>query len=318
MGGSQYEKTINIINSIFERYESEHPDFIKKLNDLDKKLTSKNPRHVFSKEDCFDFLKKENKYANPYRHDFTTTDCLLSLYNWYKSKIIYKIKNPNYSDIPMITKDIILKLPYNSIYLDISFPNKKYCGCFVTTTREQNDFSMQYYLLLSFVLYDYKFGLYTLEPFLLTIKNNPLTVTDAYIDACDAFGWKYSYNSKYDIIACECAVSNIIRIINNLENNRKITKTSTLISSEVSEFYLNPTKANKFNVTYESKYKYKLNKLNKRKCSQKRPHVRRGHFRWILDKDKNGNIVGKHKIYIKETYIHANDKDSIVSIKVVE
>lgn len=313
MSGSKYQKPIDIVTSIIERFDYQYPNFLSELNNLDKKLLNKNPRHTFSKVDCISVINKnKNKYVN----NFTESDCVLTLYNWYKSKIIYSIKNPIYMDNISLNKNIINKFPYTSIYLDMSFPETSYCGCFCTITRERVDYSLQYFLLLTMVEYKEEIDKYVMEPFLLTIKDN-ITTYNAFYDASRIFDIPGDFEQKQlDMKACSYAVCNILRIINSYENKHKIIKTSS-VNRDVTEIHSKYSKSKEFNITYSNKYQYTTNKLTHNNGSPKSPHTRRSHERHIKVKDKNGNIVGEKVIIVRESHIHENE-EGISSIKVID
>lgn len=311
MNNSKYQETVNIIKSLIDRYNFMYPDFLDRLNELDIKLSRKKPKHIFCKDDCLNAI---NIYENPYQNDFTISDCILSLYNWNKSKIIYCINNPIYYNDIIINKELILEFPYSSIYLDMEFPKTKYLGCFATITREKTGYSLQYFLLLNFVSYVEKYKTYALEPFLLTIQDG-ISVHKAFENACDTFGIIYNiYEKDIDKTICSYAVCNIFQIIHSLENKKVIKTTSA--NREITEIHANYSKSKEFNITYESKYQYITNKPIHGNGSQKSPHTRRSHKRHIKTQDKNGNIIEK-VINVKESHIHENE-EIIPSIKIIK
>ena len=82
------------------------------------------------------------------------SECLLLLYNWYKSKIIYSIEQEA-TEIDMeIDGERVKLFPYSGVYLDLEFYSLEYVGCFVSVIKERKETFLQKYILLGFVEYD--------------------------------------------------------------------------------------------------------------------------------------------------------------------
>lgn len=107
-----YEKTMEIISDIMERYDEMMPDIFQKLNIYEKQLIKEKPRHTFSKSDCRYVMKRCNiPMLGENRFDLIS-ECLLLLYNWYKSKIIYSIEQEATNTNIKMDREKVKLFPY--------------------------------------------------------------------------------------------------------------------------------------------------------------------------------------------------------------
>lgn len=254
-----YEETIEIISDIMERYNEMMPDIFRKLNAYEKELLSDRPRHIFSKVDCRNVMKQ---YKIPMEVSTENrlniiSECLLLLYNWYKSKIIYSVEQEAKKVNTKIDREKVKLFPYSGIYLDLEFYSLKYLGCFLTIIREKKGISLQKYILLGFIEYNREVKMYSIEPFLLEVRDG-ITIEDAFeqyfkdtMEPC--------YNVERNIDASIWAVSNLYQIIDTVNLKKELKQTASVKREVVSQTIVS-TKEGEFRVSKESKYKYLSNK----------------------------------------------------------
>lgn len=314
-----YKKTIKLINNIFDRYESMMPGVFKELNKLEKSILAERPKHLFSKADALQIMEKYSttKILSIPRKD-TISECLVLLYNWYKTKIIYSVEQEaGENSFISIQMEKISRLPYSGIYLDLNFYKLGYYGCFISMVKEPKGSALQKFLLLGFVKYHSKTGLYGIEPFMLELKDGILVE-----DAFDAWATEILMSHMQickdvdsAIAACEWAVNNLYAIIDRLDSPKELRQPSTTVKRNITSQTLTGKKnTSDFRLSKEAKYKYA--KTGNGNGSQKAPHVRRAHHRHLPIKDELGNVIGEKVITIREMKIHA-EKENIVTVKLI-
>lgn len=104
-----------------QRYDEIMPNVFRRLNIYEKQLLEEHPRHIFSKEDCRNIMKQYNMPVLTENRLGLISECLLLLYNWYKSKIIYCIEQEATETDINIDREKIKLFPYSGIYLDLEF-----------------------------------------------------------------------------------------------------------------------------------------------------------------------------------------------------
>ena len=205
---SNHKKTIDIIQSIFERYNNNFPDIFNKLYTYESKLYQKNPRHTFSKQDCLDVLHTYGKGIAGKDLDILP-ECAFLLYNWHKSKVIFSIDGISGNDDTdvRIKKKYFDLLPYPCIYFDIDFTFSKYIGCFISKTREKEDDSLQKYIICALVYYDEDSHYYILESLMIPLRDNS-SISASLSDWFNRKGILIS--DIFNIIECIKLVLNIL------------------------------------------------------------------------------------------------------------
>ena len=307
-----YEETIGIISDIMERYDQMMPDVFRKLNMYEKQKLEEQPRHTFSKGDCINVIKQYSFPLLTKNRLELISECLLLLYNWYKSKIIYSIEQEATDTNIEMDREKMRLFPYSGIYIDLEFYCLKYLGCFVSVVREKKDFSLQRYVLLGFVEYNQEFNLYGIEPFMLEVRDG-VTIRDAFLQWLND-SMSPCQNIERNINASIWVMSNLYQLIENVNDKKELKQTASVKRKVVSQTLVSEGE-DKYRLTKESKYKYATNKTGA-KGSKKSPHVRRTHNRHYAIKDESGNIIGEKVIRIREMRIHA-EEEIVTTIKVL-
>lgn len=307
-----YDKTIEMITAIVDRYNEMFPDIFKSLNNFEKNLLSIKPRHVFSKQDCQIVMKQSKMPSLSEERRSIISECILLLYNWYKSKVIYHIEEEVIEEKVCIDNDKIKLFPYSGVYLDLNFYSLNYEGCFITVTREQQEISLQRYVLIGFVEYNKKVDDYGIEPFMLEVRDG-ITVQEAFM-SCYSNNTFLLDNVKRNVLASIVTISNLYSVIDTI-NEKKEMRIPSGIRRKVVSKTLSVNDSEDFKVTRELKFRYDLTSSNNI-GSPKSPHMRRAHNRHYPIKDENGTIIGEKVITINEMRIHAEDENTIV-IKVL-
>lgn len=307
-----YEETISIISDIMERYNEMMPNIFQKLNIYEKELLEKCPRHTFSKDDCRNVMKQYNIPALTENRLGLISECLLLLYNWYKSKIIYSIEQEVAETNIKIEREKLKLFPHSGVYLDLEFYSLKYLGCFISVIREKKEFSLQRYILLGFIEYNEEVDMYGIEPFMLEAKDG-ISVQDAFLQWLQD-SMSSCQNIERNIEASNWVMSNLYTLINKI-NSEKELKQSASVKRKVTSQTLMSFGSDEYKLTKESKYKYETRKSGG-KGSKKSPHVRRTHNRHYAIKDERGNIIGEKVITIKEMRIHA-EEENVITVKIL-
>ncbi len=307
-----YEETIGIISDIMERYDEMMPDIFRKLNIYEKQLLEEHPRHTFSKYDCRNMMKQYNMPALTENRLGLISECLLLLYNWYKSKIIYSIEIEAAETNVKIEREKVKLFPYSGIYLDLEFYSLEYLGCFISVIREKKEFSLQRYILLGFIEYNEEFDMYGIEPFMLELKDG-ISVQDAFLQWLQD-SMSPCQNIERNIEASNWAMSNLYALINKINSEKELKKT-TSVKRKITSQTLVSSGSDGYRLTKESKHRYE-NRKSGEKGSKKSPHVRRTHNRHYVIKDELGNIIGEKVITIKEMKIHA-EEENVITVKVL-
>ncbi|MBD5395905.1 MAG: hypothetical protein HDR71_16960 [Lachnospiraceae bacterium] len=302
-------------------------DVFDKLFLYEQELQRERPKHLFSVEDCKTVLKKEYIMKFPFngRDSIieTESECLLLLYNWQKSKVIYNINIERNNSIhnEYINPKIFNQFPYPGFYVDYNFKNTEYYGAFVTYYKHAEEIHLQKRLLLGFVMYDGNHDIWSIEPVFFDIKNN-VSVIDSLVNTMD---YELGFNNKNapylkELSNLSCIVvkflSSIIEYY-DLEPKIKHPHTYKKFSKQNNEYDVrleinNTIKLNKDRIVYQ-----KRNYNNTNKSSPKSPHPRRAHTREIAVKNEAGEIVGYRTIWISSSYIHKDD-DKPINLKNIE
>ena len=319
----------NIINKIISRIQGIIGiDIFDKLFLYEQELLRERPRHLFSVEDCKVILK-EYLTNLPYnqRNDIleTESECLLLLYNWQKSKIIYRmniLQNNTIAD-EYINPKIFNKFPYPGIYIDYNLRNTEYYGIFVTYYKHAAEIHLQKRLLFGFVMYDANYDVWSIEPVFFDIKNN-ISVIDSIMSTMDyevGFNKKNaSYLKELSNLSC-IVVKFLSSIIEYYELEPKIKRSHKYkkFSKQSNEYDVkveisNIIKLRKDRIVYQKRDSNNSNN----KSSPKSPHPRRAHTREIAVKNESGEVVGHRTIWISSSYIHGENPDKPMNLKKVE
>ena len=306
-----YQDTIQIISGIMGRYDEMMPGIFNEMNKYEKQMLLQHPRHVFSKKDCRSIMEQYEIPILTENRLEVISECLLLLYNWYKSKIIYSIEQEA-TEIDMeIDGERVKLFPYSGVYLDWEFYFLEYVGCFVSVIKERKETFLQKYILLGFVEYDKDHKLYGIEPFMLEAVDG-MSIQGAFLQ------WQQDsasicYNIERNIKAAHWVMSNLYRIIDRINNEKEFKTTS--VKRKVTSRTLVASDSDEYRLTKESKYKYELKK-GMGSGSKKSPHVRRRHNRHYPIKDEYGNVIGEKVITIKEMKIHP-EQENMVTVKIL-
>lgn len=318
----------NIINSILS-YTKNLTGIFDSLFLYEQQLLLEHPRHLFSVEDCKTVLKEYIEYFHPSQRTETKleieSECLLLLYNWQKSKVIYKIDIRQNNNIPeeYIDSKIFNQFPYPGIYIDYNFKNTEYYGVFITYYKHSKEMHLQKRLLLGFVMYDANHEIWSIEPIFFDIKNN-ISVIDSITNTME---YQLGFNNKNapylkELSNLSCMVikflSSIIEYY-NLEPKIKQSHKYKKFSKHNNEYDVKVEVSNTIKLS-EDKIIYKKVNSNKsnNKSTPKSPHPRRGHTREIAVKNEVGEVVGHRTIWISSSYIHRDEINKPVNIKNVE
>lgn len=309
--GKKHLQPIEIVNSILNRYETTMPQIFKKLNDYEKTILENNPRHIFSLDDCINVIKQYNNYTKLSIDINSVAMCTLSLYNWYKSKIIYLFDNTEYNNTEKMDRKLYDFFPYSCIYIDIRFDKLDYIGCFVTITKEKEDHSLRKYLVIAFVEYDYKKGIYTLEPYVLAIRDN-ISIEKAFMIGLKSDMLLPEYIDG-NIFCSKIVISILYFIIDSINFKSKKNHTPT-VKRNVHETKISIQNNSQYYISYSTKYVYE-NKQSDNIGTSKRPHARRSFERTLKIFDDNGNIIGYKKVPVTSTYVHKDKEITTPTIK---
>ncbi len=317
----------SIINNIINHFK----DLTRIFDNLflyEQQLLRERPRHLFSVEDCRTVLNEYIEYFHPSQRTETMleieSECLLLLYNWQKSKVIYRIniiQNGTISD-EYINPKIFNQFPYPGLYIDYHFRNTEYDGVFVTYYKHAEELHLQKRLLFGFVMYDANNGLWAIEPVFFEIKNN-ISVIDSIMntmsDVINFNNPKSVYMEALSELSCIVVkfLSSIIEYY-NLEPKIKNPHTYKKFSKHNNEYDVKVEISNTINLSKDRIIYQKRNSNSYNKSTPKSPHPRRAHTREIAVKNELGEIVGHRTIWISSSYIHGDEVNKPINLKNIE
>ncbi len=317
----------NIINKIIERFE----DFTGIFDNLflyEHQLLQERPRHLFSVEDCRAVLNEYIEYFPRDRRDETTleieSECLLLLYNWQKSKIIYRmniLQNDTITD-EYIDPKIFNKFPYPGIYIDYNFRGTEYYGAFVTYYKHAEEMRLQKRLLLGFVMYDANHNLWAIEPALFDIKSNSSVINSVMATMNTLIDVSKDKNNLIKTLAnLSCVVVKFLSTIieyYDLEPKIKRSHTYKKFSKHNNEYNVKVEINSTINLNKDRIVYQKRSNNSNNKSTPKSPHPRRAHTREIAVKNEFGEIVGHRIIWISSSYIHGDEVNKPINLKNIE
>lgn len=318
----------NIISNIICRYENLTGIF-DNLYLYEQKLLHEHSRHLFSVENCRTVLNEYIEYFHPMQRTETLleiqSECLLLLYNWQKSKIIYRMNIIQNDTIfnEYINPKIFNKFPYPGIYIDYNFRNTEYYGAFVTYYKHVEAMHLQKRILLGFVMYDADHELWVIEPVLFDIKNNSSvidSVRDTMSNFIDIHKDKINLMNTLSDLSC-IIVKFLSSIIEYYELEPKVKRSHAYkkFSKYNNEYDVKVAISNTINLSKDRiVYQKKNGNISNNKSTPKSPHPRRAHTREIAVKNELGEIVGHRTIWISSSYIHGDDINKPVNIKNIE
>ncbi len=317
----------NIINKIIIRFE----DFTGIFDNLflyEQQLLQERPRHLFSVEDCRAVLNEYIEYIHPSQRTETLleieSECLLLLYNWQKSKIIYRMNILQKGAISdeYINPKIFNKFPYPGIYIDYKFRGTEYYGAFVTYYKHAEELHLQKRLLLGFVMYDANRELWVIEPVLFDIKSNSSvinSVMDTMSTLIDVSKDKNNLIKTLSDLSCVVVkfLSTIIEYY-DLEPKIKRSHSYKKFSKHNNEYDVKVEINSTINLSKDRIVYQKRNNNSYNKSTPKSPHPRRAHTREIAVKNEFGEIVGHRTIWISSSYIHGDEVNKPINLKNIE
>ena len=317
----------NIINGILNRFE-QIPNIFDNLSLYEKQLHQDNPKHLLSVEDCKEVIKKYIEYFPlDKRNEIileTESECLLLLYNWRKSRVVYIINNikNNSIDGEYINSKMFNKFPYPGIYIDYNFRNTEYYGAFVTYYRYHDGLHLQKRLLLGFVMYDPVQELWGIEPVFFDIINN-ISVLDSIHNSMQDIV-DFNHNKSYFMKILQQLSCVIVQFLSTiieyyeLNPTLKLTHEYKKIPKHNNEYTVRLEINNTINIKKE-KIKYSKTENNhNNKSTPKSPHARRAHTRNIAIKNEKGETIGYRSIWISASYIHSEEIDRPINFKNIE
>ena len=319
----------NIIDKIITRFKNLiGSDVFDKLFLYEQELHRERPRHLLSVEDCKTVLMEYISKFPYYQRDSlleTEGECLLLLYNWQKTKIIYHINIIQNNNIPdeYVDSKIFNQFPYPGVYIDYNFRNTEYYGSFVTCYKNAEELHLQKRFLFGFVMYDAEHDIWSIEPVFFDVKNNISVIDTIMTTMSNQLDFNKSQLGYLDSLSnLSCTVVKFLSsIIEYYALEPKIKRPHTY------------KKFSKFNNEYDVKletsstiklskdrivYQKRNNKTSNSNSTPKSPHPRRAHTRKIAVKNEIGDVVGHRTIWISSSYIHGDDVNKPVNIKNIE
>lgn len=318
----------NIIDNIMCRYKGLTGIF-DNLFLYEQQLLHEHQRHLFSVDDCRAVLNEYSEYLHPCQRTDPLlemqSECLLLLYNWQKSKIIYRMNILQNADInaEYINPKIFNKFPYPGIYIDFKFRNTEYYGVFVTYYKQAEEMHLQKRLLLGFVMYDAVHEFWTIEPVFFDIKNNISVIESIRYTmsmVVDLNNDKRNYFNILSNLSC-IVVKFLTTIIEYYELEPKIKRSHTYkrFSKRNNEYNVKIEISNTIKLSKDKIVYQKRNSNNQTyKSTPKSPHPRRAHTREIAVKNEFGEIVGHRTIWISASYVHGDEVNKPINLKNVE
>lgn len=318
----------SIINSIIRHFE-ELTGIFDNLFLYEQQLLKERSRHLFSVEDCRAVLNEYMNYFHPSQRTETLleveSECLLLLYNWQKSKIIYRmniIQNDIISN-EYINPKIFNKFPYSGVYIDYNFRNTEYYGAFVTCYKNAEEFHLQKRFLFGFVMYDAEHDIWSIEPVFFDVKND-ISIIDTIIETMSnqlGFNKKQSaYLNTLSELSCIVVkfLSSIIEYY-ELEPKVKHSHTYKKFSKYNNEYDVKVAISNTINLSKDRiLYQKRNGNTSNNKSTPKSPHPRRAHTREIAVKNEFGKVVGHRTIWISSSYVHGDEVNKPINIKNIE
>lgn len=309
-------KPIEIINSVIERMDTDFPDIFIKINELEKSLHLSSPKHILSIEDVKDVLltTPNGKRIMDDTGLETESECLLAVYNWIKTKVIYNVSQNNKQIYSTIKKEILVDMMmYDGYYINYSTKGiNEYIGAFVTFTKEKIDLSLHPYYIIVYVYYDRKNTLYSCEPVMISIKNN-YSISEAFLNAMDDIEI-YSEKLRTKMSLANKEIINIIYTIHQSYNIKRIKHKSSSITRKVSEINCTVNKDRGYLLSYIPKYKYINTNKTSGTGSPKAPHPVRSHIRRLRKYDDDGNFTGYKEIPISSYHTGREINKPIIKI----
>ena len=317
---SKYKYPVDIIQSLIDRYLNHFPDLFKKLLQYEKELLNIKPNHQFSISDCNNIVESYGAEFYKFNPDIRVVcQCVFSLYQWYKTKIIYNIDTNHKNTTVVLEKYKLKKIPYDSFFIYEKLYKNNIEGCFVSKCREKSasGMSMVHCLLIAFVSHDSSKDYYTMDTFLLPLESNiPIKesmLSGLKMDGASEDDINYSMVYRYSELA-NVIINNIYNIIDN-ENREKIKSKNNesvqqTIHRKVKEIGVHIEKNGLYKVNYINKYSYHKKEESLNVGSPKSPHARKAHIRHYPIYDKNGNVTGTKEVSVKSTFIHKENVEN--------
>jgi len=317
----------NIIDNVIGHYKNLTRIF-DNLFLYEQQLLHERPRHLFSVEDCRVVLNGYIEYIHPSQRTETfleiESECLLLLYNWQKSKVIYRMnitQNGTISD-EYIDPKIFNKFPYPGVYIDYNFIGTEYYGVFVTYYKHAEEMYLQKRLLLGFVMYEANNELWVIEPVLFDINSNSSVINsimDTMSTLIDISKDKSNYIKTLSNLSCVVVkfLSSMIEYY-DLEPKIKRSHKYKKFSKHNNEYNVKVEIGSTINLNKDRIVYQKRSNNSNNKSTPKSPHPRRAHTREIAVKNELGEIVGYRTIWISSSYIHGDEVNKPVNLKDIE
>ncbi len=319
----------NIIEKIIERIKNLiGSDIFDKLFLYEQELLRERPRHLLSVEDCKTVLMEYIEKFPVYNRDSfleTESECILLLYNWQKSKIIYHINIIQNSNIygEYVDSKIFNQFPYPGVYIDYNFRNTEYYGAFVTCYKNAEDFHLQKRFLFGFVMYDVEHDIWSIEPVFFDVKNYVSIINTIMETMSNQLGFnkmQSAYLNTLSELSC-IVVKFLSSIIEYYELEPKVKRSHTYkkFSKYNNEYDVKVAITNTINLSKDRiVYQKRSGNTSNNKSTPKSPHPRRAHTREIAVKNEFGEVIGHRTIWISASYIHEDEVNKPVNIKNVE
>lgn len=244
-------------------------------------------------------------------------ECLYLIYNWYKYRIIYSIKNPDKTIScfnEKVSSDIVELKFFDNFFIEYDFLNSVYVGAFVDISKTQ--------IMLGFIKKEGAF--WHIEPIVLDLDYN--SETDVHSAYSHYLSNAEYYSDNWEDPLIKALLSSVIaskpELINaatqTLRIIRAIAQGYQNLSDNVNHNRINPISHKEHNKTNIVKYSIKKKQLImiETKSSDivnsydfypthlagkpKSPHPRREHTRRI----KDSSPIGFHEVKVKSTIVH--------------
>lgn len=305
---------IDIAKLVESFYLDNYPEYGDLFESIFKSESNSNRKLSLSE---FQHIASEYVKSNDMIVSGEIIECLYLIYNWYKYRLIYSIKNPDktisqFND--KVSSDIVSSKFFDTFFIEYDFANSKYVGAFVDISKSQ--------ISLGFVKKENKF--WNIEPIVLDLDYTAETDThQAYVDYLSnseyySGYWKNQLDrmllcniiaSKPEITSVAGCTLRIIRVTMQGYQNLSDNSNQTHINI-VSHKQDNKTKVIKSNIRkkqliiVETKISDTINDYEVYPTNiagtPKSPHPRREHIRKI----KDSSPLGYHEVKVRSTIVH--------------
>lgn len=264
------------------------------------------------------FQNIASKYVNSYDkiRSGEIIECLYLIYNWYKYRLIYSIKNPDKTLTHFnnkVSSDIVKSKFFDTFFIEYDFSNSIYVGTFVDISKSQITLGLikkpDIFWNIEPIVLDLNYSVETnVRQAYSHYLSNAEYYSDAWTDPIEKELFPKVIASNSEVINATTQTLCIIRAImqgyQNLSNNSTHNYISTLQKEHDKTNTVKCSVRKKQLIVVEAKTSDNIHKYKPYPTclagTPKSPHPRREHTRKI----KDDSPIGYHEVKVKSTIVH--------------